>query len=352
MTLRLYDVSDLEGLLLPSGGTTLDVPIKQSDGSVVWGAQTGGGGGGADASTTVKGISKLSVAPVSSTSPIAAGDNDTRLSDTRTPTDGSVTNAKVDAAAAIAESKLNLASDAAAGTASRRTLGTTSTSAAAGNDARIPTQGENDAGQGTNGTPSNTNRYVTDSDARNTNTRTPTDATVTLPKAASGVGFESIGTSAPGTPQTGQIWYDSTNNRIYENIGTSGSPVWRQIDGPLTFAWSLATIVTGAIPYRMYFDRNITILRTRITIGTGLSSGTLTVDLEKAPSHTSNTFTTLYSTTGNRPSIAATGTYGATNAAAPNTVDITAGEHLRPNVISAGVGGANLAVAMDYYVRQ
>ena len=35
--------------------------------------------GGADASTTVKGISKLSVAPVSGTNPIAVGDNDTRV---------------------------------------------------------------------------------------------------------------------------------------------------------------------------------------------------------------------------------------------------------------------------------
>lgn len=46
-------------------------------------------------------------------------------------------NADVDAAAAIAESKLALASDAAAETASRRTLGTAATAACAGNDARL-----------------------------------------------------------------------------------------------------------------------------------------------------------------------------------------------------------------------
>jgi len=39
---------------------------------------------------------------------------------------------------------------------------------------RLPTQSENDALQGTNGVPSNANRYVTDSDPRNTNARTPT----------------------------------------------------------------------------------------------------------------------------------------------------------------------------------
>lgn len=52
---------------------------------------------------------------------------------TGVPNDGSVTDAKVAANAAIAENKLNLASDAAAGTASRRTLGTGAQQAAAGN---------------------------------------------------------------------------------------------------------------------------------------------------------------------------------------------------------------------------
>lgn len=50
-----------------------------------------------------------------------------------TVADGAITNAKVAAAAAIAESKLNLASDAAAGTASRRSLGAGATQAAPGN---------------------------------------------------------------------------------------------------------------------------------------------------------------------------------------------------------------------------
>lgn len=67
-------------------------------------------------------------------------------------TKSTIVNADVDAAAAIAESKLNLASDAAAGTASRRTLGTGATQACAGNDSRL------------------------------SDTRTPTDGSVTLAK--------------------------------------------------------------------------------------------------------------------------------------------------------------------------
>ncbi len=43
-----------------------------------------------------------------------------------------------------------------------------------GSDSRVPTQDENDALLGTNGAPSTINRFVTDSDPRNTNARTPT----------------------------------------------------------------------------------------------------------------------------------------------------------------------------------
>lgn len=57
---------------------------------------SGSGGSSSDASTTVKGIAKLSVAPVSATDPIAVGNNDPRLSDFRTPLDGSVTVSKLD----------------------------------------------------------------------------------------------------------------------------------------------------------------------------------------------------------------------------------------------------------------
>lgn len=49
-----------------------------------------------------------------------------------------LSNADIAAAAAIAESKLALASDAAAGTASRRSLGSGATQAAPGNDSRFP----------------------------------------------------------------------------------------------------------------------------------------------------------------------------------------------------------------------
>jgi hypothetical protein len=125
-------------------------------------------------------------------------DDDERLADARTPIDGSVTNAKVASDAAIAESKLNLASDASANVASRRTLGTgaqqaaagnhthtglsvqdagtpsvralgtNSTEAAAGNHTHstLPSSDEKAALAGSEGTPGASNPYVTGSDPR------------------------------------------------------------------------------------------------------------------------------------------------------------------------------------------
>lgn len=52
-------------------------------------------------------------------------------------------------------------------------FGTTAGTATEGNDSRVPIQDENDALVGTNGTPSTSNKYVTNSDSRNSDARTP-----------------------------------------------------------------------------------------------------------------------------------------------------------------------------------
>lgn len=87
-----------------------------------------------------------------------------------------------------------------------------------GNDGRIPTQAENDALQGTNGAPSNTNRYVTDSDPRNTNSRTPTgtasgDLAGTYPSptvAQASQSFALTGVISPTTIGSSQNNYNPT----------------------------------------------------------------------------------------------------------------------------------------------
>lgn len=69
----------------PSGTFTLATVTVDAKGRVIT-ASNGSGGGVPDASDTVKGITKLTVAPVSPTDPIAVGDNDPRNTNARTPT--------------------------------------------------------------------------------------------------------------------------------------------------------------------------------------------------------------------------------------------------------------------------
>ena len=106
------DLTAINAITNPEAGdlaVNLDNGFTYYYNGAAW-AVTSGGSAPADASTTTKGISKMSVAPASATNPIAVGDN----------------------------------------------------------DPRVPTQNENDAAQGSVGTPSNTNRYLTQDDAPGT----------------------------------------------------------------------------------------------------------------------------------------------------------------------------------------
>ena len=120
--------------------------------------------------------------------------------------DGSITNAKVNATAAIAESKLNLASDAAAGTASRRTLGTGAQQAAAGNHSHTGLTEQAAGTPSVRAIGSTGTTVVAGNDARLTDTRTPTDASVTNAKLATALKSEikavavHNGTSYPSRP--------------------------------------------------------------------------------------------------------------------------------------------------------
>lgn len=314
MTLRLFDVDDLTGRILPAGGSTSQVPIKQADGSVIWGTPPGGapsGTAGGDLSgtypnpqiasgvivdTDINAAAAIAESKLALASDAAAGTasrrslgtgatqatagNDTRLSDTRTPTNGTVTDVKVAVGAAIAESKLSLASDAAAGTASRRSLGTGATQATAGNDTRL-------------------------SDAR--------------------------------TP---------TAHATSHNVGGS-DPVQRFIEKDFIFQGALPTAngtTTGTLRVPIIVSATIvaiTVTINALPVGAGSSQ---TLDLLRSG-------TTVYTTTANRPSFVPGGSQFIT-ATLPDVVALTGGTHyLTANLITAGApssGGTSIVMTVRY----
>ncbi len=151
---------------------------------------------------------------------------DPRNSDSRTPTgaaggdlDGTYPNPSI-RALAVTDAKVATANkDGAAGVPSMRTLGNGAAQATAGNDSRIPTQDENDALQGTNGAPAGGNRYVTNTDPRNSDARVPTGpaggdladtyANPTVAKASKS--FALAGVLSPSSFSTTQNNYNPAN---------------------------------------------------------------------------------------------------------------------------------------------
>jgi hypothetical protein len=82
----------INGVAVTGTPTTGQVPTATSGTAATWQTPSSTP---ADASTTVKGISKLSTAPASSTNPIAVGDNDPRNSDARTPIGTALTSGNI-----------------------------------------------------------------------------------------------------------------------------------------------------------------------------------------------------------------------------------------------------------------
>ena len=163
---------DEGGGSLPPGGTSGQVLAKASDtdGDAQW---VTGGDVPSDASPTAKGIVQLAgdLTGTAAAPQIAAG---------------AIVNADINAAAAIAESKLNLAADAAAGTASRRTLGSGSTQAAPGDHSHTALTVQAPATPSVRALGTTSTTACAGDDARLSNTRTPTDNTVSTAKIQNG----------------------------------------------------------------------------------------------------------------------------------------------------------------------
>lgn len=146
-----------------------------------------------------------------------------------------IVDADVDAAAAIAESKLSLASDAAAGTASRRTLGTGATQAAAGTDSRFP------AGADIVNADISTSAAIAYSKLALTGAVLNADLAGSI-LTSKLTAFAAPETSLPGSPYDGQVivYQADATNGIYWLLryrsGSASSYKWEFIGGPPLFA--------------------------------------------------------------------------------------------------------------------
>jgi microcystin-dependent protein len=180
---------------------------------------------------------------------------------------GAVTNAEVSASAAIAESKLALASDAAAGTASRRTLGPGATQAAPGNDARFPAGADivdadigaaaaiaesklalaSDAAAGTAsrrtlGT--GATQATAGNDARLSDQRVPTDGSVTAAKVAAAL--KPSGGAAAGTEALRALGATASTAAAGNDSRLSDQRV--PTDGSVTLAKLAAEVADRLLP--------------------------------------------------------------------------------------------------------
>lgn len=217
--------------------------------------------GTATASTTVLGSTKLSVAPASAGNPIAVGDNDPRLAAASLP-DASTTVKGV--------TRLSVAP-----------VSSTIPIAVGDNDTRMPTAGQAAALGGTAGSPGSSNQYVTTSDARMTNARTPlahTHPSSDLTDKAVALGVASLdGAGHVPTPQLATGTADSTTYLAGDGTwkttpSTSGTPADASptVKGIVQLAGDLAG--TAASPTVPGLTGKVATSR-QVIAGTGLTGG-------------------------------------------------------------------------------
>lgn len=183
----LINIADVAGL---AGVTTVQAALEQLA------ARSGG-----LASDTQPGSSRLSTAPADAADPVAVGDNDTRMSNARAPTAHKATHEPggSDALSNLTDASVAAANkDGTANVPSLRTLGTGASQAAAGNDTRL------------------------------TDTRTPTDGSVTVAKHAANRGpwirvADSASRLALGAVRQGQLVYQADSGAYYKSTSPDGT---------------------------------------------------------------------------------------------------------------------------------
>lgn len=110
-----------------------------------------------------------------------------------------------------------------------------------------------------------------------------------------------------------------------------------------TFVMTIpGTLVVGTGVVRLPVVRNITIVNVEVHVGTAPTGATAIFDVNKNG-------TTIFTTQGNRPTVAISGT--SDTSSVPDVTTASAGDYLTVDVdqIGSTVAGANACLAVEYY---
>ena len=108
-------------------------------------------------------------------------------------------------------------------------------------------------------------------------------------------------------------------------------------------------LVLGQGVARFRFPFAATLLGVTATINTPSAGASVICDVDKIAGGGSGAGTTIFTTTGNRPTIAAAA-YGTTTEPAPNVAAIAAGDVIKPRIsqIGSSTAGADLTLEVRY----
>lgn len=144
--------------------------------------------------------------------------------------------------------------------------------------------------------------------------------------------------SAPSSPSTGQVYFDTTSGRGFVYNGSA----WQALGFAQTISFSYAgNLATGTGTFRWY---NRTGART--IVGSWASAATAPAT-QAAIFDVNKNGTTIYTTQGNRPQVAAAGNGGALTAA-PDVTSLADGDYLTIDIDQIGTGtvGADAVVGV------
>jgi len=177
--------------------------------------------------------------------------------------------------------------------------------------------------------------------AHNTDGTLKSGATATDPTAVRTSGDQTIGgiktfTASPVVPTPST----STQAANKQYVDTAVSGATHTLTFSLSAYFKQGTLTTSTGTIRLPIDGTYTIVGTRLMVGTAPTGAAIIVDVNKNG-------TTIYTTQGNRPTIAASANSGGPGST-PDVTSLAAGDYLTVDVDQVGstVAGADLTVTV------